>query len=119
MIFEMKKELFYKSTIKGVLAEDEIAEFLNQYFSEKKLKDRAVLTGNTAGNLPKNKTGDIICELDGNPDLKIAIECKFDKSVRLGDIESKEIFTRKTDTVWSQLIEAQANRGFQSKPDRL
>lgn len=110
MIFEMKKELFYKSTIKGVLAEDEIAEFLNQYFSEKKLKDRAILTGNTAGNLHKNKTGDIICELDGNPDLKIAIECKFDKSVRLGDIESKEIFIRKTDTVWSQLIEAQANR---------
>ena len=110
MIFEMKKELFYKSTIKGVLAEDEIAEFLNQYFSDKKLKDRAFLTGNTAGNIPKNKTGDIICEVNGTPDLKIAIECKFDKSVRLGDIESKEIFTRKSDTAWSQLIEAQANR---------
>ncbi|HDR50449.1 MAG TPA: hypothetical protein ENN90_02345 [Mariniphaga anaerophila] len=110
MIFEMKKELFYKSTIKGVLAEEEIAEFLNQFFSEKKLKDRAVLTGNNAGNLPRNKTGDIICELNGNSDLKIAIECKFDKSIRFGDIESKEIFTRKTDTVWSQLIEAQANR---------
>src|SRR5690554_6489806 len=71
MIFEMKKELFYKSTIKGSLAEDDIAEFMNQYFSEKKLRDRAVLTGNTAGNLPKNKTGDIICELNGNPDLRI------------------------------------------------
>jgi len=110
MIFEMKKELFYKSTIKGVLAEDEIAEFLNQYFSDKKLKDRAFLTGNTAGNLSKNKTGDIICEVNGTPDLKIAIECKFDKSIRLGDIESKDIFTRKSDTAWSQLIEAQANR---------
>jgi hypothetical protein len=110
MIFEMKKELFYKSTIKGTLAEDEIAEFLNQYFAEKKLKDRAFLTGNAAGNLPKNKTGDIICEVNGAPDLKIAIECKFDKSVRLGDIESKDIFTRKSDTAWSQLIEAQANR---------
>lgn len=110
MIFEMKKELFYKSAIKGVLAEDEIAEFLNQFFSEKRLKDQAILTGNTAGKLPKNKTGDIICEVDGKPDLKIAIECKFDKNVRLGEIESKEIFTRKTDTAWSQLIEAQANR---------
>ncbi len=110
MIFEMKKELFYKSAIKGVLAEDEIAEFLNQYFTEKKFRDRAILTGNSAGILPKNKTGDIICEIDGNPDLKIAIECKFDKNVRLGEIESKEIFTRKTDTAWSQLIEAQANR---------
>jgi hypothetical protein len=110
MIFEMKKELFYKSTIKGVLAEDEIAEYLNQYFAEKRLKDRALLTGNSAGNLPRNKTGDIICEVNGNADLKIAIECKFDKSVRLGDIESKDIFTRKSDTAWSQLIEAQANR---------
>ena len=111
MIFEMKKELFYKSTIKGSLAEDEIAKFLNQYFADKKLKDRAFLTGNTAGNLPKNKTGDIICEVNGTSDLKIAIECKFDKSVRLGDIQSKDIFTRKSDTAWSQLIEAQANRG--------
>jgi hypothetical protein len=110
MIFEMKKELFYKSTIKGVLAEDEIAEFLNKYFSDKKLKDRAFLTGNTAGNLPKNKTGDIICEVNGTPDLKIAIECKFDKSVRLGDIESKDIFIKKSDTAWSQLLETQANR---------
>lgn len=110
MIFEMKKELFYKSSIKGVLAEDEIAGFLNQYFADKRLKDRAYLIGNTAGNLPKNKTGDIICEVNGTPDLKIAIECKFDKSVRLGDIESKDIFNRKSDTAWSQLIEAQANR---------
>ncbi|MEL7589411.1 MAG: hypothetical protein AAGU19_22045 [Prolixibacteraceae bacterium] len=110
MIFEMKKELFYKSSIKGILAEDEIAEFLNQYFAEKKLKDRAVLIGNNVGILPKNKTGDIICEIDSNSNLKIAIECKFDKSIRLGDIETKDIFTRKVDTVWSQLLETQVNR---------
>lgn len=110
MIFEMKNELFYKSTIKGVLAEDEIVEFLNKYFSDRHLKDRAFLTGNIAGNLPRNKTGDIICEVNGTADLKIAIECKFDKSVRLGEIQSKDIFTRKSDTAWSQLIETQANR---------
>lgn len=110
MIFDMKKELFYKSTIKSILAEDEIAEFLNNYFQEKRLKDKAFLTGNIAGNIPKNKTGDIICEIDGSQNLKIAIECKFDKSIRLGDIDTKEVFTRKTDTAWSQLLEAQANR---------
>jgi len=110
MIFDMKKELFFKSTIKGVMAEDDIAAFLNNYFSEKKLKDRAILTGNIAGNIPKNKTGDIICEVNGSADLKIVIECKFDKSIRLGDIESKDIFIKKSDTAWSQLIEAQANR---------
>ena len=42
MIFEMKKELFYKSTIKGVLAEDDIAEFLNEFFLQKKIKDKAL-----------------------------------------------------------------------------
>jgi hypothetical protein len=110
MIFDMKKELFYKTTIKGILAEDEIADFLNTYFSEKKLKDKAFLTGNIAGNIPKNKTGDIICEIDGNSELKIVIECKFDKSIKLGDIASKEIFTRKYDTAWSQIIESKANR---------
>lgn len=110
MIFDMKKELFYKSAIKGILAEDEIADFLNQYFLDKRLKDRAMLTGNSAGIIPKNKTGDIICEIEGNPELRIAIECKFDKSIRLGDIETRDLFTRKTDTAWSQLLEAQANR---------
>jgi len=110
MIFEMKKELFYKSTIKGALAEDEIAEFLNEYFQSKKMKDRALLTGNAAGELTRNKTGDIICEVNGTPDLKIAIECKFDKSVKLGTIDTKDLFIRKTDTAWSQLIESNANR---------
>ncbi len=110
MIFEMKKELFYKTTIKGLLAEDDIAEFLNNYFSEKRLKDKALLTGNTFGELQKNKTGDIVCEVNGAPDLKIVIECKFDKSIKLGDISTKDVFTKKFDTTWSQLIEAQANR---------
>lgn len=110
MIFELKQELFYKTTMKGTLAEEDIAEFLNNYFTEKKLKDRAFLTGTSSGKLPRNKTGDIICELEGNAELKIAIECKFDKSMRLGEIESKDIFTRKSDTAWSQLIEAEANR---------
>jgi len=110
MIFEMKKEIFYKTAIKGSLAEEDVAEFLNNYFIARKLKDKAVLTGNLAGDIKKNKTGDIICEIDGKEDLKIAIECKFDKNIKLGEIETKDIFTNRTDTVWSQLIEADANR---------
>lgn len=111
MIFEMKKELFYKTTIKGSLAEEDIAEFLNGYFKEKGLKDIAYLTGNESGNLERNKTGDIVCKINGENNLKISIECKFDKSMRLGEIEKKDIFIRKTDTAWSQLIESDANRG--------
>src|SRR5690606_25507383 len=110
MIFEMKKELFYKSTIKDSLAEDDIAEYLNEYVQSKRMADRAMLTGNAAGALARNKTGDIICEVNGDSELKISIECRFDKSVKLGPIESKDLFTRRTDTAWSQLIESNANR---------
>lgn len=109
MLFDMKKEIFFKSAIKGSLAEEEIAEFLNTFFIEKKLNDKAFLTGNKAGLIPKNKTGDIVCDVNGSG-LKIAIECKFDKSIKLGDITSKDIFIKKSDTAWSQLLETQANR---------
>ena len=110
MIFDMKQEVFYKSTVKGLMAEDEIAEFMNQFFTDQKLKDEAILTGNAAGKLPKNKTGDIVCIVNGDEGNKIVIESKFDKSIKLGDIQSKDIFTRKSDTAWSQLIEALVNR---------
>lgn len=110
MIFDMKTDIFFKSSIKGTLAENEIAEFLNQYFADKKLKDKAILTGTIEGNLPKNKKGDIICEVNGTSDLKIAIECKFDKEYVLGDIESKNIFTKNDRTAWNQLIGMQATR---------
>ena len=82
MIFEMKQELFYKSAIKGSLAEEDIAEFLNEFMADRKLKDTVELTGNSAGKLPRNKTGDIICRVDSADNLKIAIECKFDKSIK-------------------------------------
>jgi hypothetical protein len=110
IIFEMKQELFYKSAIKGSLAEGDVHQYLCDFFVEQNLQDVAELTGNSVGRLEKNKTGDIVCYLDGDKELKIIIECKFDKSIKLGSIESKDLFTRKSDTVWSQLIEAQANR---------
>ena len=110
LLFEMKQEIFFKSSVKGANAEEEIAEFLGRYFDENRILDEVMLTGNTEGKIPKNKTGDIVCLIEGRDDLKIVIECKFDKNIRLGDIKDKEVFTNKTDTAWSQLIEAQANR---------
>lgn len=113
-IFEMKQQVFFKSSAKGVEAEEEIREFLVDFFSKNGLKDEVLLTGNMQGKLTKNKTGDLVCFVDGNEDQRIAIECKFDKSIRLGDISTKDIFVNKTDTAWSQLIEAQANRDGKS-----
>lgn len=110
IIFDMKKELFYKSSVKGVLAEDDISDYLKEFIAKQKLEDKVELTGDVAGNIHRNKTGDIVCHLNGEGGAKIVIECKFDKGVRLGDIKTKDIFTKKTDTAWSQLLEAQVNR---------
>lgn len=110
LIFDMKKELFYRSSVKGILAEEDIADYLVDFLAKQKITDRVELTGNTAGTLHRNKTGDIVCHLNNENDLRIAIECKFDKGIRLGDIQSKDVFTKRTDTAWSQLLEAQANR---------
>ncbi len=114
LIFDMKKELFYRSSVKGVLAEEEVAEFLIEFLAKQKLLDRVELTGDMPGRLHRNKTGDIVCHLNSDGGRRIAIECKFDKGIRLGDIQTKDVFTRKSDTAWSQLLEAQANRDGQA-----
>jgi hypothetical protein len=92
------------------VAESDVAEFLNDYFKKQGLKDAAELTGNKAGFLPRNKTGDIVCSVNGATDLRIVVECKFDAQIKLGDIKDKDVFSRNSDTAWSQLIEASANR---------
>ncbi|MCK5748450.1 MAG: hypothetical protein KAH44_19690, partial [Oricola sp.] len=95
LIFDMKQELFYRSAVKGVLAEEDIAEFLIEFLEKQKLADRVELTGDRAGNIRRNKTGDIVCHLSGDAGRRIAIECKFDKSIRLGDIQTKEFSLRR------------------------
>lgn len=110
IMFDLKAELFDKSIHKGSIAEIDIINFLNNYFEQKKINDKAISTGTLRGELDKNKTGDILCSVELKEDITIGIECKFDKSVRLGDIQGKDVFTNKTDTAWSQLIETDANR---------
>jgi hypothetical protein len=43
MIFDMKRELFYKTTEKGFGAEEDIAAYLNEFFERKGLRGRAAL----------------------------------------------------------------------------
>ena len=109
MIFEMKKEIFFKSAVKGAIAEQDIINFLKEHFEARGWKDEAVGTGDERGKLKGNKTGDVVCAVEGT-DRTIVIEVKFDKSVKLGDIQGKDIFIRKADTAWSQILEAKANR---------
>lgn len=114
IIFDMKKEIFYKTAQqKGTFAESEIETSLKEYLEQRKIKDEVILTGNTTGTIRRNKTGDIVCKLDGS-DKKIVIECKFNRSTALGGIDTKDILKKKQDTAWDQLLEASVNRDAQA-----
>ena len=110
-IFDMKQEIFFKTAVKGMIAEGDIAEALQNYLKSRNIKDSISLSG-TEKAPGFNKTGDIICEIDASGGKTIAIECKFNKGVKLGDIKNHEVFNKtKQDTAWGQLIEADYNRG--------
>jgi hypothetical protein len=110
LLFDLKNELFFKSTASGLAAESDIRDFLEEYFKKSNLKDTAELTGDTKGLIVRNKTGDILCRVDGRDDVRIAVESKLDKSIKLGEVAEKDIFSRGSDTAIGQLIEAAANR---------
>lgn len=110
-LFDLKQEVFHKTAIKGVAAENDILQFLEEYIALRGLGDVVSLTGTSKGLLKNNKTGDIMAFVGGESGgKKIAIECKFDKSIKLGDIDSPDIGSNKYDTAWSQLLEASVNR---------
>ncbi len=111
LLFDMKQEVFHKTAIKGVAAENDILEFLESYIERYHLGDVVSLSGTSKGLLKNNKTGDIMAYVGGESSgRKVAIECKFDKSIKLGDVDSPDIASNKYDTAWSQLLEATVNR---------
>lgn len=111
LLFDMRQEVFHKTAIKGVAAENDILEFLKKYIESYNLGDVVSLSSTSKGLLKNNKTGDIMVYVGNeNNGKKIAIECKFDKSIKLGNIESPDIASNKYDTAWSQLLEASVNR---------
>lgn len=114
LLFDLKKELFYSSAATGMVAENDIFDFLNDYLKKSNFKDTVELTGNAAGAISRNKTGDILCKLDGRDDIRIVIESKFNKSIKLGEVAEKDVFNKSSDTAFSQLIEGAANRNAQA-----
>lgn len=111
-LYDLKAGLF-KTTKKGQIGEDEIYHALKEYFEKQGWVDKLTLTGTKTGPYKtfssKNKTGDILAEVDGDPQRQIVIEVKLDKNVHLGKIAGKDIF-KNADTAWGQLLEAAANR---------
>ncbi len=125
-LFERKKMEFEKTTQKGEQAEVDIVQTLNEYIQGNGWSDLAQASGTLKGALPRNKTGDVLCVLELNPETsegaaQLAIEVKFDKAVALGDPMVQDIMKGSSstsgglkkssfDTAWSQLLETRANR---------
>lgn len=98
--------------VKGEAGETAVANAVAAFVEARKLPDTVQLVGRTSGALARNKTGDIICTVgDADDAPTIVIECKLDKSIRLGDPALDGMTAGKSDTAWSQLVEARANRG--------
>ncbi len=106
VIFELKRELFYKTALKGGVAEGEVAEFLREFCRECGFEDEICEVGTQKGT--QNKKGDITATL-ANGEV-VAIECKFNKQVKVGDFTQKDIFAANKETLFGELLEAGANR---------
>jgi len=111
-IYQIKRETFEKaSVIRGQVSEKEVLSFLLDFVKRRELGDTIKHMGDHTGSIKDNKTGDIVCEVDGQASSRIAIEVKFNQAVPLGRIREKNIYVNKPqDTAWSQLIESQINR---------
>lgn len=96
---------------KGDEGEAAVANALASFAEARQMDDTVQLVGRTAGALKGNKTGDIVVTVGADDDAPvIVIECKLDKSIRLGNPAADGLTRGKSDTAWSQLIEAKANR---------
>lgn len=97
--------------VKGEEGETAVANALVSFTEVRQLKDLVQLVGRTTGALKANKTGDLIITVGDADDAPvIVVECKLDKSIRLGNPATDGLTRGKSDTAWSQLVEAKANR---------
>ena len=61
-IFDMKQEVFFKTAVKGTIAEDEIADALRSYLKSRNINDSISLSGTEMAQ-GSNKTSDIVCKI--------------------------------------------------------
>lgn len=105
------RTLRFQTSGKGTDAEEQVIAALDDFkirsgFTNDEVRDLS----RQSGVIPKNKTGDVLIEVDGDPEKAIAIEVKLDKGVKLGEIMNRDPLA-KSDTAISQLLETGANRG--------
>jgi hypothetical protein len=84
-----------KATTKGVAAEADIADVLQEFVDARAWEDSIVMTGAKVGVLPRRMVGDIVVSLDGSS-TKIVLESKWNKAVDLGDPTTMKTLFRTT-----------------------
>jgi hypothetical protein len=104
------RSMRFQTSQKGADAEVQVISVLND-FKDKAgfLKDEVRDLGRLVGAIPRNRTGDVLVEVDGDPRKAIGIEVKLDGGVKMGEILNRDPIA-KTDTAVGQLIETAANR---------
>ena len=108
-LYELRSMRF-QTAGKGGDAEQQVMDVLNEFKEKAGFNDDQVIDlSRVTGQIPRNKTGDVLVEVNGNSDNAIGIEVKLDKGVKLGEILERDP-TAKSDTAVSQLLETAANR---------
>ena len=108
-LYELK-EMRFQTSGKGGDAEEQVMAVLNDFTEKAGFPDDNVRDlSRVSGAIPRNKTGDVLVEVDGDPNKAIAIEVKLDQGVKMGELLNRDPVAR-TDTAVGQLIETAANR---------
>ena len=108
-LYELRSMRF-QTAGKGEDAEQQVMGVLNEFKEKAGFNDDQIIDlSRVTGQIPRNKTGDVLVEVNGNSETAIGIEVKLDKGVKLGEILERDP-TAKSDTAVSQLLETAANR---------
>ncbi|MDA0795759.1 MAG: hypothetical protein O2950_07330 [Proteobacteria bacterium] len=109
-LYELRELRFKETSRKGEKAEQQVMQALAEIQTAAKYDNDEILDlSMQRGQLPRNKTGDVMVAIDGKHDCAIGFEVKLDKGVKLGMFDNRDPAAQ-TDTAIGQLLEMRANR---------
>ena len=83
LIFK-QTDILEKGAAKGPILERKIQEVLDEFIADNGWLDKTSSDGDKVGKIEGRKVGDINVQIQGTP-VKVTIESKFDRNVKLGD----------------------------------
>ena len=117
LIFK-QTEILEKGAAKGTILERKIQEVLDEFIKDNGWLDTTSGDGDVVGKLEGRKVGDINVKIQGT-DVKVTIESKYDRNVKLGDALDLDVRKNKKpvadaeQTAHGQMLLSLANREAQ------